>query len=447
MPQDQIVVRGAREHNLKNIDVAIPRDRLVVITGLSGSGKSQPRLRHDLCRGPAPLCREPLAPTRASSSARWRSRTSTRSTACRRQSRSTRRAPSRNPRSTVGTVTEIYDHLRLLFARVGHPALPERPRDRSARRVQQIVDKILALPDGHADPGAGAAHPGPQDRGRRVFEAARRRASCASASTASMHDLDEAPTLDKYKRHTIEVVVDRLVVRRAERPRARLATTTAGRSTGDRAPIPDPDTSASPTRSRRRCGWARASSSSRRRRATTSAAFEEQRYSRAATPARTTASRSTSSSRAPSRSTRRTARARRAPASACASRSTPSCVMPNRDLSISRGRAAAWSRMPTDDSWCGKILEAVAKKPRLRVDAPVKKLPQKAIEHLLYAPTRREGRVGYRHSAARHTYEPRSKGSSPTSAPLPRDRLGVHQEELEKLHGRTGPARPAKARA
>ena len=108
-PSNAIVVSGAREHNLKDVSLELPRDALVVITGLSGSGKSSPRLRHDLRRGPAPLRRVAVAPTRASSSGRWTSRTSTRSRGSRRRSRSTRRRPratrarrsARSPRSTT----------------------------------------------------------------------------------------------------------------------------------------------------------------------------------------------------------------------------------------------------------------------------------------------------------------------------------------------------------
>ena len=121
---------------------------------------------------------------------------------------------SRNPRSTVGTVTEIYDHLRLLFARIGHPHCPTCGREIERQTVQQIVDQVYRLPGGHPAPRPRPARQGPQDRGRpRSSRPRASRASSASGSTASCCDLDEAPTLDKYKRHTIEVVVDRFVVR------------------------------------------------------------------------------------------------------------------------------------------------------------------------------------------------------------------------------------------
>ena len=151
MASDRIVIRGAREHNLKNIDVEIPRDQLVVITGLSGSGKSLARLRHHLRRGPAPLRRVALRLRAAVPRADGEARRRLASRGSRRPSRSSRRRPRKNPRSTVGTVTEIYDYLRLLFARVGVPALPAvRQRDRGADRPADGRSRSLALPGGHA---------------------------------------------------------------------------------------------------------------------------------------------------------------------------------------------------------------------------------------------------------------------------------------------------------
>jgi len=147
MPQDTIVVRGAREHNLKNIDVVIPRDRLVVITGVSGSGKSSLAFDTIYAEGQRRYVEslsayarqflgqmekpdvdyiEGLSPAISID----------------------QRGASRNPRSTVGTQTEIYDYLRLLFARIGHPHCPQCGRPIQRQTVQQIVDSILALPPG-----------------------------------------------------------------------------------------------------------------------------------------------------------------------------------------------------------------------------------------------------------------------------------------------------------
>ena len=188
---------------------------------------------------------------------------------------------SRNPRSTVGTVTEIYDHLRLLFARIG---IPHCPNGHAIERqsVQQIVDQVLALPEGTRLLVLGPLIKDRKTEGDRVFDGARRQGFVRVRVDGELYDIADAPTLDKYKRHSIEVVVDRYVVRHAEAPEgAERAPTTAGRST--RRPASSsriPTRRGWPTPSRPRCASARASSSSRRRRATTRPpAFEERRYS------------------------------------------------------------------------------------------------------------------------------------------------------------------------
>ena len=124
---------------------------------------------------------------------------------------------SRNPRSTVGTVTEIYDYLRLLFARVGHPHCPNgHPIERQS--VQQIVDQVLALPEGTRLLVLGPLIKDRKTEGDRVFDGARRQGFVRVRVDGEMYDLSEAPTLDKYKRHSIEVVVDRYIVRHADAP-------------------------------------------------------------------------------------------------------------------------------------------------------------------------------------------------------------------------------------
>ena len=125
---------------------------------------------------------------------------------------------SRNPRSTVGTVTEIYDYLRLLFARIGHPHCPNCGREIERQAVSQIVDQVLALPEGTRLLVLGPLIKDRKTEGDRVFEGARKQGFVRVRVDGEQYDLSEAPTLDKYKRHTIEVVVDRFVVRRAEAP-------------------------------------------------------------------------------------------------------------------------------------------------------------------------------------------------------------------------------------
>ena len=151
---------------------------------------------------------------------------------------------SQNPRSTVGTVTEIYDYLRLLFARIGHPHCPNCGREIERQTVSQIVDQVLALPEGTRLLVLGPLIKDRKTEGDRVFEGARKQGFVRVRVDGVQYDLSEAPTLDKYKRHTIEVVVDRFIVRRAEAPEE-WARDALGRpidpETG--AAVPDPDTS------------------------------------------------------------------------------------------------------------------------------------------------------------------------------------------------------------
>ncbi|HEU4758529.1 MAG TPA: excinuclease ABC subunit UvrA, partial [Dehalococcoidia bacterium] len=210
MPLDAIIVRGAREHNLKNIDVVIPRDKLVVITGVSGSGKSslafdtiyaegQRRYVESLsayARQFLGLMEKPdvdhiegLSPAISID----------------------QRGASRNPRSTVATQTEIYDYLRLLFARVGRPHCPQCGRPIQRQTVQQIVDSILALPPGRRLLVLAPVVRGRKGEHQKVFEDARKAGFVRVRVDGQVRDLGEEIPLDRYKMHSIEIVVDRVV--------------------------------------------------------------------------------------------------------------------------------------------------------------------------------------------------------------------------------------------
>src|SRR5437870_13546255 len=206
-----ISIRGAREHNLKNVDVEIPRDTLTVLTGLSGSGKSSlafdtiyaegqrryveslsayARQFLELMQKPDVDHIEGLSPAIPID----------------------QKGASRNPRSTVATQTEIYDYLRLLYARAGRPHCPQCGKPIQRQTVQQIVDSVLELP-----PGRRLMVLAPIVRDRKgeyhkVFEDARKAGFVRVRVDGQVRDLDEQITLDRYKMHSIDVVVDRVII-------------------------------------------------------------------------------------------------------------------------------------------------------------------------------------------------------------------------------------------
>jgi len=220
MAQDKIRVVGAREHNLKNITVEIPRDKFVVITGLSGSGKSSLAFDTIFAEGQRRYVEslsayarqflgqmdkpdvdyiEGLSPAVSID----------------------QKATSRNPRSTVGTVTEVYDYLRLMFARVGIPHCPVCGREVVKQSAQEIVDSIAGLPE-----GSKLVILAPIIRGRKgtyqaVFEEIRKAGFVRARVDGKVFNLDDEITLDRYKIHNIEAVVDRVVIQNSEGEEAR----------------------------------------------------------------------------------------------------------------------------------------------------------------------------------------------------------------------------------
>ena len=208
----KIEVRGAREHNLKNIDVDIPRDQLVVITGLSGSGKSSLAFDTIYAEGQRRYVESLSAYARQFLDMMQKpdvDHISGLSPAISIEQKTT----SKNPRSTVGTVTEIYDYMRLLFARVGTPYSPTTGQPIEAQQVQDMVDRVMAMPE---DTRAYLLAPIIRDRKgeyRKEFLELRKQGFQRVKVDGQFHELDEPPTLDKKFRHDIDVVVDRLVIR------------------------------------------------------------------------------------------------------------------------------------------------------------------------------------------------------------------------------------------
>ncbi|MFH0769643.1 MAG: excinuclease ABC subunit UvrA, partial [Chloroflexota bacterium] len=210
MPLDAIFVKGAREHNLKNIDVVIPRDKLVVITGVSGSGKSSLAFDTIYAEGQRRYV-ESLSAYARQFLGRMEKPEVDYIEGLSPAISIDQKGPSKNPRSTLGTITEVYDYLRLLFARVGHPHCPECGRDVAMQTVQQIVDAVQNIPA-----GSRILILAPLIRDRKgeyqtVFDDLRKAGYARVRVDGRIYELSDEIHLDKNKKHSIEAVVDRLV--------------------------------------------------------------------------------------------------------------------------------------------------------------------------------------------------------------------------------------------
>jgi len=210
--QESIFVKGARENNLKNIDIEIPRDKLVVVTGLSGSGKSSLAFDTIYAEGQRRYVEslssyarmflgqmdkpdvdyiEGLSPAISID----------------------QKTTSKNPRSTVGTVTEIYDYLRLLWARIGIPHCPKCGKEIQQQSIDQIVDRIMALPQGSRIQILAPVVRSRKGEHLKVFEDAKKSGYVRARVDGIIYDLSEEIKLEKNKKHNIEIVVDRLVIK------------------------------------------------------------------------------------------------------------------------------------------------------------------------------------------------------------------------------------------
>jgi excinuclease ABC subunit A len=356
MPLDHIHVKGAREHNLKNIDVRIPRDKMVVITGLSGSGKSSLAFDTIYAEGQRRYVEslsayarqflgqmekpdvdfiEGLSPAVSID----------------------QKGSTRNPRSTVGTVTEIYDHMRLLFARVGVPHCPNHGIPIVAQTVQEIVDQI-----GEMEEGTRILVLAPLVRDRKgehqqLLATARRGGFARVRVDGFVRDLSEDITLDKMRKHSLEVVVDRLVVRQgaeaeAERSRLTDSVETALRLGEGLVLIADTDGKTERLFSER-------------------LACPEGDFSIGEIEPRTFSFNSPHGA-----------------CPACTGLGTklepdPELVLGNPDLSLKDGAVLPWQKSSGTAQYRMSILEGLARKFKFSLDTPVKQLPKKAIDAIL----------------------------------------------------------------
>ena len=218
MMQDKIVIKGARKHNLKNVSLEIPRDKLVVLTGLSGSGKSSLAFDTIYAEGQRRYVESLSSYARMFLGQMKKPEVDSidgLSPAISIDQKTT----SKNPRSTVGTVTEIYDYFRLLYARIGVPHCPKCGREIAQQTVDQIADSILAM-----DEGTRLLILAPMVRGKKgehknIFDAARKSGFARVRADGILYDLSEDIVLEKNKKHSVEVVVDRLVIKDGIRSR------------------------------------------------------------------------------------------------------------------------------------------------------------------------------------------------------------------------------------
>ena len=209
---DKIVIHGAREHNLKNIDLEIPRDKLIVLTGLSGSGKSSLAFDTIYADGQRRYM-ESLSSYARQFLGMMEKPDVDEITGLSPAISIDQKTTSKNPRSTVGTVTEIYDYLRLLYARIGIPHCPICGREIRQQTVDQMVDKVLELPERTKIQILAPIVRGKKGMHQKEFERAKKSGYVRVRVDGNLYELSEEIKLDKNKKHNIEIVVDRLVVR------------------------------------------------------------------------------------------------------------------------------------------------------------------------------------------------------------------------------------------
>ena len=379
---DKIKIRGARENNLKNIDVTIPRDKLVVFTGLSGSGKSSLAFDTIYAEGqrryveslssyarmflgqmdkPDVDAIDGLSPAISID----------------------QKTTSKNPRSTVGTVTEIYDYLRLLWARVGVPHCPKCGKEIQRQTIDQIVDKVMKLPEGTKFQVLSPVIRGKKGEHAKVFEDARKGGFVRVRVDGVIYDLTEDIVLDKNKKHHVELIVDRLVMRQDLARRLTDSIETACSHSGGLAIIYRMDTEEDLTFSQNyaceECGISMPELSPRM------FSFNN-------------------------------------PYGACPTCSglgfqlvvDPDLIIPNRSLSIMDGgiEASGWGNVRSD-SIARMYFEALSLRYRFNLYDPIEKLPENALHAILYGTNGEKLKLHYERANGRGTMEQAFEGIIP----------------------------------
>ncbi len=432
MPLDHIAVRGAREHNLKNIDVIIPRDKLVVITGLSGSGKSSLAFDTIFAEGQRRYV-ESLSSYARQFLGQLEKPDLDHIDGLSPAISIDQKSTSRNPRSSVGTVTEIYDYLRLLYARVGHPHCPNCGREVSQQTVQMMVDAITSKPDGTRLLLLAPLVRGRKGEYRQVFEEMRRAGYVRVRVDGEVRDLSDVIELDKYKQHTIEVVVDRLVIRHE----AEASAASDERRVAEAPASYTPHTSAAPADPE----------ASQRQRVTDSVETtlklgsgiilvsviggDEQLYSERFACVYCGISLEEIAPRSFSFNS---------PYGAC-----PDCTglgtklevdvdlfVSNPELSINEGAIQPWSRLTMVSAWYAKQLSAVAEKYEFSLDMPWKDLSEQAKQYVLYGAP---GEIAFSYTnrqGARRTHRTTFEGVAPNLERRYKDASETGRADIEQ---------------
>ncbi|MBQ7455313.1 MAG: excinuclease ABC subunit UvrA, partial [Clostridia bacterium] len=241
--RDSIIIKGAREHNLKSVDVTLPRDQLIVFTGLSGSGKSSLAFDTIYAEGQRRYV-ESMSSYARQFLGQMDKPDADLIEGLRPAIYIDQKTTAKNPRSTVGTVTEIHDYLRLMYARVGVPHCPECGREIRQQSVDEIVQAVLSLPEGTRVQLLSPIVRARKGEHTKLLEQALKDGFLRVRVDGEMYPLDETPKLDKQKKHTIEIVVDRLVVRPSIRQRLTDSLETAMKQSGGLVTVQQPDENA-----------------------------------------------------------------------------------------------------------------------------------------------------------------------------------------------------------